>query len=382
MKSTCQKARVFAPPKSSISPICQYCIMTDPFDTQLHQKFMRRCIDLAKRGINAAMPNPLVGAVLVYNERIIGEGWHQAYGKPHAEPNAISKVPSHLRHLLPKAVLYVNLEPCNHYGKTPPCTQTIIKNGIKTVVLGCLDPNPKVAGSGIAALRAAGVNVIAGIEEKKCHYLNRRFFAWMQQKRPYVLLKWAQTPNGYFAPQNGKQQWISNRLSKRLSHRFRTQEQAILVGTNTARIDNPQLTARLWHGNQPLRLVIDRKGELPKNLHLFDQRHPTVVFAEQTQPDVENLLHVQLDFKDKLPAQILQYLCQQNIQSLMVEGGARLLNGFIQNNLWDEVRVYTGAKAWDDGMPVPQLPNAKLHVSLPLGNNVMRIYHRQQIKSP
>ena len=347
-----------------------------------HTFFMQRCLDLAAQGIGNVAPNPPVGAVIVYQNRIIGEGYHQQYGQAHAEPNAINSVLPQDKHLLSQSTLYVSLEPCSHFGKTPPCSDLIIKTGIPKVVIASPDPFELVNGQGIEKLRAAGIEVTIGILQTQAQWLMRRFLTYHQHQRPYIILKWAQTANHFIAPTNKQQQWISNSFAKMLTHRWRTEEQAILVGTNTALADNPQLTARLWIGKQPLRLVIDRYGRLQnKPLHLLDNSLPTVVFT-QTHPNQNvnqaNLQYIPINFEHQPLQQILHFLYQQKIQSVIVEGGAALLNSFIDANLWDEARVFTAPIYWDNGLTAPLLSNAKLHQKQKIDDNCLTIFTNLQ----
>lgn len=347
-----------------------------------HTFFMQRCLDLAAQGIGNVAPNPPVGAVIVYQNRIIGEGYHQQYGQAHAEPNAINSVLPQDKHLLSQSTLYVSLEPCSHFGKTPPCSDLIIKTGIPKVVIASPDPFELVNGQGIQKLRAAGIEVTIDILQTEANWLMRRFLTYHQHQRPYIILKWAQTANHFIAPTNKQQQWISNSFAKMLTHRWRTEEQAILVGTNTALADNPQLTARLWTGKQPLRLVIDRYGRLQnKPLHLLDNSLPTVVFT-QTHPNQNvnqaNLQYIPINFEHQPLQQILHFLYQQKIQSVIVEGGAALLNSFIDANLWDEARVFTAPIYWDNGLTAPLLSNAKLHQKQKIDDNCLTIFTNLQ----
>ena len=347
-----------------------------------HTFFMQRCLDLAAQGIGNVAPNPPVGAVIVYQNRIIGEGYHQQYGQAHAEPNAINSVLPQDKHLLSQSTLYVSLEPCAHFGKTPPCSDLIIKTGIPKVVIASPDPFELVNGQGIQKLRAAGIEVTIDILQTEANWLMRRFLTYHQHQRPYIILKWAQTANHFIAPTNKQQQWISNSFAKMLTHRWRTEEQAILVGTNTALADNPQLTARLWTGKQPLRLVIDRYGRLQnKPLHLLDNSLPTVVFT-QTHPNQNvnqaNLQYIPINFEHQPLQQILHFLYQQKIQSVIVEGGAALLNSFIDANLWDEARVFTAPIYWDNGLTAPLLSNAKLHQKQKIDDNCLTIFTNLQ----
>ncbi len=308
---------------------------------------MRRCIELARRGAGYVAPNPLVGAVLVYEDRIIGEGWHKKFGEPHAEVNCINQAieNGHGQHLS-EAVLYVSLEPCAHYGKTPPCANLIIEKKIPRAFIGCRDPFAEVNGKGIEILKVAGVVVDTGILEQECIELNKRFFTFQTKHRPFVVLKWAQTGDGFIAnlsmpgqKDNGSRLLISGDYSNRLVHQWRSEEAAILVGTNTALSDNPSLTTRLWPGPSPIRLVVDMDLRLPPTLHLFNQEQKTIVFNTLKHEENGNLLYYQVTRDVSLVHQIVHGLYQLNIQSVLVEGGAMLLQSFIDENIWDEARV-------------------------------------------
>ena len=290
----------------------------------------------------------MVGAVLEYEGRIIGEGYHQQYGKAHAEVNCINSVSSENKQYIPKSTLYVSLEPCAHFGKTPPCADFIIENKILNVVIGCRDSfaavnaclnDPVGQGKGIEKLKAGGVNVIVGVLKKECLELNKRFFTFHQEKRPYIILKWAQSNDGKIAGESSSRLLISNEFTNRLVHKWRSEEAAILVGTNTALLDDPSLTTRLWSGNNPVRLVIDMELKLPTQLKLFDGSTKTIVFNYLKKDDNELLHYHQLDKNENILTQILSTLYEQQIQSVMVEGGAKLLQSFIDEGLWDEARV-------------------------------------------
>ncbi len=335
--------------------------------------FMQRCLELALLGMGEVAPNPMVGCVIVHDGKIIGEGYHQKFGQPHAEVNAIRSVQN--PDLLAQSTLYVSLEPCAHFGKTPPCSDLIIENQIPKVVIGTIDPFAKVAGKGIERMRKAGIEVKVGFLEKECRDLNRRFFTFHEQKRPYILLKWAQTLDGFIDTDRTETQhptWITNALSKRLVHKQRSEESAILIGTNTAEFDNPALTVREWTGNQPVRLVIDRIDRLNSGLQLFDEKAPTWIFAEVEKQDSENLKFIRLDFTQNIVPQMLTSLYQREILSVVVEGGGKLLNSFLEMNLWDEAFVYTGNQFFGKGVAAPkisgkiiafeQLDECKLHV--------------------
>ena len=322
-----------------------------------HEDYIARCIELAKNGFGTTYPNPMVGSVIVYNGEIIGEGWHQKAGEPHAEVNAIRSVkdPS----LLDKATIYVSLEPCSHFGKTPPCCDLIIKNKIPNVVIGTVDSNIKVAGNGIKRLQEAGANVIVGILEKECYELNQRFFTFHEKKRPYIILKWAETQDGFIAPLQKEEQkpvWITNLNSRQLVHKWRTEEQAILVGTQTVIDDNPQLNARDWEGNNPIRVVIDQNHRIPKTAHVFDNQTKTIVFSnKKSTPSLENTIFEVIDFQQNIVQQIVDKLFQHQIQSVIIEGGAQTLQTFIDANLWDEARVFIGNCTFEKGVKAPVL---------------------------
>ena len=324
------------------------------------EMYMARCLELAKNGLGRTYPNPLVGSVIVHNGKIIGEGWHQKAGEPHAEVNAIRSVKEPA--LLPESTLYVNLEPCSHYGRTPPCSNLIVEKKIKRVVIGTLDYNSKVYGRGVAHMQKNGVEVTTGVLEEECFDLNRRFFTFHNKKRPYVILKWAESADGFIYPDVKKDQkntepiWISNIYSLQRVHQMRTREQSILVGTTTAEVDNPRLTSRDFYGNNPLRLVIDKDLRLSETLHIFDQNVETVVFTAKDQESARELeKHVVLDFNESLPVQILKYLYEREIQSLIVEGGSRTLQQFIDAGLWDEAVIFKGTQFFKEGISAPEI---------------------------
>ncbi len=320
-------------------------------------KYMQRCLELAQFGGGYVAPNPMVGAVLVCDNKIIGEGYHQRYGEAHAEPNAINAVKQ--KELIEKSTLYVNLEPCSHYGKTPPCASLIVKYQIKRVVIGTLDPNPKVSGKGVEILRAAGIEVTVGVLEAECRNLNKRFFIFQEQHRPYVLLKWAQTQNGFIDKNRQSVSEsplaISNPITKQLTHQMRSENQAILVGTNTALLDNPSLTVRNWPGKSPIRIAIDREGKIPTHFHLFDGVIPTLIFTEIEKQNRPNIEFIRIVFDENCLNTILQKIHERNIHSVLVEGGAKLLNCFIQNGCWDEANVEVSPMTIEEGVCAPIL---------------------------
>ena len=324
-----------------------------------HEYYIARCIELAKNGFGTTYPNPMVGSVIVYNGQIIGEGWHQKAGEPHAEVNAIRSVkdPS----LLDKATIYVSLEPCSHFGKTPPCCDLIIKNKIPNVVIGTVDSNIKVAGNGIKRLKEAGANVIVGVLEKECYELNQRFFTFHEKKRPYIIVKWAETQDGFIAPLTKNEQkpvWITNPYSRQLVHKWRTEEQAILVGTQTVIDDNPKLNARDWEGNNPIRVVIDQNNRIPETAHVLDNQVKTILFSKNKNTvSSENTIFEVIDFQENIAQQIVERLYQHQIQSVIIEGGAQIIQTFIDANLWDEARVFIGNNKFGNGIKAPVLNN-------------------------
>lgn len=317
------------------------------------EKYMLRALELASLGLGSVSPNPMVGCVIVHDKQIIGEGYHQKYGKAHAEPNAIASVQN--PDLLSSSTVYVTLEPCAHWGKTPPCANLLVEKKVKRVVIGTVDTNPLVGGKGIQILKDAGIEVLTGVLDEKVREQNRRFFTFMERKRPYIILKWAQTKDGFIARENYDSKWISNPYSRQLVHRWRSEEDAIMVGTLTAKYDNPQLNVREWVGKNPIRIVIDRKLTLDPGLHLFDRNQSTLCYNQVKTQKTDNLEHVKLPEGFNI-GEILEDLYERKIQSLIVEGGAQLLNKFIQENLWDEARVFTGQVQFGSGIPAPQ-PN-------------------------
>lgn len=322
---------------------------------------MQRCFDLARLGAGFVSPNPMVGAVIVHDDRIIGEGWHQAYGTAHAEVNAINSVKEKDKHLLTEATLFVSLEPCCIFGNTPPCTKLIIENRIPKVVISCLDATPEVAGNGVILLEKAGIKVTTGILEEEGRHLAAIRNTFAGKNRPYILLKWAQSTDGYIG-QKDKQVWLTNPYSKRLAHQWRAQTDAILVGKNTAAIDNPELTNRYWSGASPLRLVIDKDLALHQSLHLFDDENPTLVFTEKEVSSMgfERTRFIPLDFENNIPEQIAATLASGRITSLLVEGGAKTLQSFIDIGLWDEARIFTTSKHLGTGINAPKIDGKEI----------------------
>lgn len=353
---------------------------------------MQRCLQLAAMGAGQVAPNPKVGAVLVYNGRVIGEGYHQKYGEAHAEVNCINSVADKDKSLIEKSTLYVSLEPCAHFGKTPPCADLIIKNKIPNVVIGCRDSFKAVDGKGIERLKASGINVISGILEHECLELNKRFFTFHEKLRPYIILKWAQSSDGKIASLNPSQGGtlkdaeserliISNEFTNRLVHKWRSEEAAIMVGTKTALLDDPALTTRLWPGNDPLRLVIDMELKLPLHLKLFDGSATTIVFNYHKQEAIQNLVCYQLNRTEDVLVQILSALYGMEVQSVIVEGGSKLLQSFIDAGLWDESRVITNtALLIDEGLDAPVLKNNKIMATQKIENDIIECSRHERGK--
>jgi len=349
---------------------------------------MHRCIELAQLGNGHVAPNPVVGAVLVHEDRIIGEGYHKQFGGPHAEVNCIASVRDEDRSLIPQSTLYVSLEPCAHFGKTPPCADLIIQNKIQKVVVGCRDPFLQVNGKGIEKMQAAGIEVITGVLEEECITTNQSFFTFHTLHRPYVVLKWAQTGDGKIAGHDDSRLLISNAYTNRLVHRWRTESMAILVGTQTALLDNPVLTSRLWPGKSPLRLAIDLELRLPASLNLLNGEQPTIVFnlhkhtlADQSWNDDEKsgVHYYQVAEDASLVHQVMNALYQMKIQSLIVEGGAMMLQSFIDEGVWDEARVITNQQLIiGKGLPAPVLKEQVLSGSETIISDHIAYYKHQK----
>ncbi len=327
---------------------------------ETHEFYMHRCIELAKEGLGKAAPNPLVGCVIVHNNKVIGEGYHREYGKAHAEVNAVNSVKE--KAMLRQSTLYVNLEPCCHHGKTPPCTDLIIRCGIPHVVIGAVDPYDAVAGKGISKLRNKGVQVDVGVLKPASMHLNRRFFTFHQKKRPYIILKWAQTADAFIDIERlpgtpARPTWITSEKLRMLVHKWRTEEQAIMVGTITALKDNPKLNVRDWTGHNPTRIVLDENLTLSSSLHLFDNSQKTIVFNQNTNNQQDKTIWIKTDFAhpDFLDI-ILNELYRMQIQSVIIEGGQKLLTAFIGKDLWDEARIFQGSKFFEKGLRAPTLP--------------------------
>jgi diaminohydroxyphosphoribosylaminopyrimidine deaminase/5-amino-6-(5-phosphoribosylamino)uracil reductase len=348
-----------------------------------HKFYIKRCLQIAKNGFGTTRPNPSVGAVIVYQNKIIGEGFTSPFGSNHAEVNAINAVKNKI--LLKEATIYVTLEPCSHFGKTPPCADLIVKHQLKQVVIGCLDTNSLVAGKGIERLKNANIEVIVGVLEKECRIHHKRFFTIQEKKRPYIILKWAETKDRFVAPlskNENKPVFISNTYSQQLVHKLRSKEHAILVGTNTVLADNPELNVRSWFGNNPIRIVLDRTLRIPESATILDGSVKTIVFTEKSDQEIEtkkkkqeakdNLIFEEIDFSGKLAKHICAALYKHNIQSLIVEGGTQTLQTFIDENLWDEALVFLGDSIFKDGIKSPEIK--KKYAEEYIKNDVLKRY--------
>ena len=333
----------------------------------IHEKYISRCIDLGKLGIGNTYPNPSVGCCIVYKNNIIGEGYTSSAGCNHAEINAIESVKD--KSQLKESVLYVTLEPCSHFGKTPPCTNEIIKNKIPKVVIGTLDPNPKVCGNGVKELEKAGIKVSIGVLEKQCKNHHKRFLTYVNKKRPYIILKWAETDDGFIAPETKKELkpvWISNKHSRQLVHKWRTAEQSILVGSNTIRQDNPKLTARNSTGRNPSIIIINRKNDLDKNQDVFKSKADKIIITEKL-----------IDFNKPIAIQISNILYKKKINSVIIEGGLKTLTTFIQENIWDEARIFKSPVKFEKGVRAPIIKIKPKHETKIIDDQLSLIYNEQ-----
>ncbi len=340
------------------------------------EQYMRRCIQLALKAQGMTSPNPMVGSVIVHNDKIIGEGFHLKAGTPHAEVNAINSVKN--QELLKESTLYVNLEPCAHFGRTPPCSLLIIEKQIPRVVIGCIDTFSEVAGKGIEMMQNNGIEVITGVCEAESRHLNRRFFTFHEQKRPYIILKWAQSADGYIdalRTADKKPLWLTNSISRMYVHKQRTEEDAILIGTNTALLDNPSLTVRSWHGRQPVRVVIDRKLKLPHTLNIFSDGLPLVVINEIKSSEEGDIKYIKTDFEVNFTDNLMKELYNIGLQSVVIEGGRVTLESFIKDGLWDEAFVYQGNTFINHGIEAPLL-NARPQSEIMLGGVRLFIFRK------
>jgi diaminohydroxyphosphoribosylaminopyrimidine deaminase / 5-amino-6-(5-phosphoribosylamino)uracil reductase len=353
-------------------------ILLKPHTLTVHETYMKRCIELALLGASSVSPNPMVGAVLVHKGQIIGEGYHIKYGEAHAEVNCIASVNEKLKDNISDSTLYVSLEPCAHYGKTPPCADLIVSRKIPEVVIGCRDPFAGVNGKGIEKLQNAGVKVTVGVLEKECRHINRRFLVFHTAHRPYIILKWAESSDGRIGNYGNSRLMISNDYTNRLVHRWRSEEMGIMVGTNTAFMDNPQLTNRMWYGGNPARIVLDMNLQLPPSLHLMDGQTRTIVFNLHRHGDEGQISYYQVSQDASMVHQVLNGLKQIGIMSVMIEGGARLLQSFIDEGAWDEARVITNTKVTaGSGVPAPQLLVNTVSEEVKILDDVVRYYFNE-----
>jgi diaminohydroxyphosphoribosylaminopyrimidine deaminase/5-amino-6-(5-phosphoribosylamino)uracil reductase len=352
-----------------------------PSMSKQDEYFMQRALQLAAYGKSTVSPNPMVGCVIVLEDKIIGEGWHQKAGEPHAEVLAIRSVKN--EELLKSATAYVTLEPCAHYGKTPPCANLLVEKQVKKVVIGAVDPNPLVAGKGIEILKKAGIEVQSAVLEEHCLALNRAFFTSMQEGRPYIILKWAQTSDGYIAREDFDSKWISNPLSRQIVHKWRTEIDAILIGKNTSAYDNPKLTARDWSGKNPTRLVIDHQLALSNDLEIFDGKEKTVVFHSlENEKKNKSVDFVRLNKKSFL-VDMMEYLHKEKIQSVLVEGGSQTFQAYIDAGLWDEARIFVSPVSFEKGINAAQLKSHRLvsqeNISDKKQTDTLSIYYKNKL---
>jgi diaminohydroxyphosphoribosylaminopyrimidine deaminase/5-amino-6-(5-phosphoribosylamino)uracil reductase len=356
--------------------------MKDKQTGQAHDFFMRRCLELASNGLGRVAPNPMVGAVIAYKNTVIGEGYHQQYGKSHAEVNAILSVKN--TSLLTESTLYVNLEPCAHLGKTPPCSDLIIEKGIPRVIIGTTDPNKLVSGKGIQRLKQKGIEVELGVLDEDCRELNRRFFTFHEKRRPYIILKWAQTLDGFIdiIRKPGEPigvNWISHPVSRMLVHKWRSEEQGIMVGTNTIITDNPKLTVREWKGNQPIRIILDRKLRLSIDSNVFDKEETTIIYNESKSGMNGNIEFARIAFEERDLAPIFDDLYNREIISIIIEGGKELLEYLIRKSYWDEARFFIGAKEFQHGIKAPEI-QGEIVTEEEIFGDCLRVYRNSTLK--
>ena len=339
---------------------------------------MRRCLQLASSAIGKVSPNPMVGSVLVHDGRIIGEGFHQAYGEAHAEVNCLNRVAEGDKHLISNSILYISLEPCNHYGKTPPCTDLILRSGVPVVVVGCRDHSEKVNGAGIRRLRDAGVTVIEGVLANEAEQLNRRFFIYNKFKRPFIILKWAESADGFLGNAESRTK-ISNVVVDRLVHKWRTEESAIMIATNTALVDNPALTARYWTGSNPVRVLIDKDLRIPETNQIYNNDAKTLVFNLH-KADVKNhITYIRYQEGGSLLSFIMHSLYEHQVQSIIIEGGAQLLSSFVNAGYWDEARLIVNNKLYlSDGVQGPVFDRTTFGQRKEVGDNSLLFYRNNQ----
>lgn len=345
---------------------------------KIHEKYILRSIELGKNGFGTTAPNPMVGCVIVHENNIIAEGFTSPFGGAHAEVNAIRSVKD--KELLKKSTLYVTLEPCAHQGKTPPCVDLIISSKIPRVVIGVKDPHTKVGGKGIEKLLAAGCEVITPLLENSCREHHRRFLTFHEKKRPYIILKWAQTRDGFIAPSIEQREkdpspfWITNRYSRQKVHQWRSEEMAILVGTNTVLLDNPKLNTRSWTGQSPLRLILDKDLKTPSSYNILDGTAETLIFTQSDVPTKtqQNIEYEWINFSQEVASQVCDTLFKRNIQSVIIEGGAATLSTFIKADLWDEARIFTGTNSFHKGLIAPVIKGKEISQTL-VGQDTLSI---------
>ncbi|WP_299315329.1 bifunctional diaminohydroxyphosphoribosylaminopyrimidine deaminase/5-amino-6-(5-phosphoribosylamino)uracil reductase RibD [uncultured Aquimarina sp.] len=342
----------------------------------IHEKYISRCLQIATNALGNARPNPMVGCVIVHNQIIIGEGYTSAYGYNHAEVNAINSVKD--KSILKEATIYVTLEPCSHFGKTPPCSDLIIKHKIPNVVIGTIDTHSKVAGRGIKKLKNAGCEVIVGILENECQAHHKRFFTFHNKKRPYIILKWAQTSDGFISPEKTAKRapvWITNPYSRQLVHKWRAEEHAILAGNKTVIEDNPKLTTRDWSGKDPIRILIDLSGKIPEDSSIIDKTVKTIVITSENhkKQSSDTLVYETINSRSDVVQKICNILHKKEIQSVIIEGGSYTIQSFIDANLWDEARVFTGINTFSKGIKAPIL-KAKSIFQKKIITDTLKIY--------
>ncbi|WP_353184924.1 bifunctional diaminohydroxyphosphoribosylaminopyrimidine deaminase/5-amino-6-(5-phosphoribosylamino)uracil reductase RibD [Parapedobacter lycopersici] len=348
---------------------------------QEHELYMRRCLELAQLGAGSVSPNPMVGALLVHDGKIIAENYHRIYGGPHAEALVIEDVKEKYgdaaAHIFRESTMYVSLEPCAHYGKTPPCAGLLVQQQVGRVVVGCRDPFAAVNGKGIQILQEAGIEVVEGVLADEALWLNRRFITRIREQRPYVILKWAQTADGYLAPADGSQRWITGMEARQLVHRWRSEEDAVLVGARTVHADDPQLTVREWEGRNPKRVILDRQLTVPATARVKDGAAETIVFNDSKTDWEENIKYIAVEDMDwYLPQKVLYQLYLMDVQSLIVEGGRKTLDLFIAAGLWDEARVFSGADSWGEGIEAPVL-HRKPRTVQAIGSDRLEIFYNK-----
>ena len=338
--------------------------------------YMQRALELAAQGLGSVSPNPMVGCVIVHKNQVIGEGWHQRYGESHAEVLALNQVKD--KRLLPESTLYVTLEPCSHHGKTPPCSDRIIRDRVGRVVICNKDTNPLVGGKGIKKMLAAGIEVENHMLAEEGRQLNKRFFTFHEQQRPFIILKWAQTADGFIARENFESKWISNKLSRKMVHKWRTEEDAVMVGTNTANYDNPRLTARDWKGKNPLRVVIDKNLRLDSKLFLFDRSQSTLCYNLRRNSNEDNLELIKLNADNFLPS-LFRDLYEKRIMSVMVEGGSGLMQSLINEGLWDEARVFESKTTFGSGICAPDFRHSQMTGKTKIGEDELKVYRHTNV---